>query len=124
LADEISVAGGEFLVGVGVGGLGFSGGNRRSGLHVFGEADVFLVDLADGVEDVVEGGALVFLAPEEGDEAEGGEEAAGAGEDDVGAGGGFERAGLAERAREKAGSLGMNMRTKSGERSLKAGRSW
>ena len=93
LADEIAVAGGEFFVGVLVGVAGPLEGIVDA-LHVLGEPGVLLVDLADGVEDVVEGAALVVLAPEEGDEAEGGEEAAGAGEDDVGAGGGFEEGGF------------------------------
>ena len=64
LADEISVAGGEFLDGGLVGGLGLAE-VVVDVLEVFGEVDVLLVDLADGVEDFVEAGALVFLPPEE-----------------------------------------------------------
>ena len=69
LADEISVAGGEFLDGGLVGGLGLAE-VVVDVLEVFGEVDVLLVDLADGVEDFVEAGALVVLAPEQRDEAE------------------------------------------------------
>ena len=105
LADEVPVAGGEFFVGVAVGVVGFLEGVVDF-LHVVGEAGVFFVDFADGFEDVVEGGALVFLAPELGDEAKGGEEAAGAGEDEVGAGGGFEEVGPGGEGEGEGGFVG------------------
>ena len=89
LAQQIAVAGRELLNRSGIGVAGFLEGVVDA-LHVFGEADIFLVDFAYGIKDVVEDIALVFEAPDLTNETQGGQQSAGADEDGAGAGGSFE----------------------------------